>query len=63
MNREKLIYIAVLLLIIFLALKIVRVIFPFLLFIAIFVGVYALVSPEFKTKVTGILQALKEKFF
>lgn len=63
MNREKLIYIAILLLIVFLALKIVRLLFPILLFIAIFVGVYAAMSPEFRMKIGSIWQAIRSKFF
>jgi uncharacterized membrane protein YbaN (DUF454 family) len=63
MSQNRLIYIAVILLIVFLAIKIVASLFPILIFLAIFAAVYAFIDPNFRAKITGALTYLKNRLF
>jgi hypothetical protein len=61
MDQKKLIYIAAILLIVYLSIKIVKALFPILVFIAIFVAVYAFIDPNFRAKLKGIFTYLKNR--
>jgi hypothetical protein len=63
MSQNRLIYIALILLVVFLAIKIVASLFPILIFLAIFAAVYAFIDPDFKAKITGLLTYLKNRLF
>jgi uncharacterized membrane protein YbaN (DUF454 family) len=63
MSQNRLIYIALILLVVFLAVKIVASLFPILIFLTIFAAVYAFIDPDFRAKVTAALTYLKNRLF
>lgn len=63
MTQQKLIYIVLLLLAFYLAIKIVKSLFPILLFAAIFIAVYAFIDPDFRSKLTGLITYIKNRLF
>ncbi len=63
MSQNRLIYIALILLVVFLSIKIVASLFPILIFLAIFAAVYAFIDPDFRAKMTGVVTYLKNRLF
>ena len=63
MNQRKLIYLVLILLAVYLGIKIVKSLFPILLFIAIFAAVYAFIDPNFKAKLTAAITYIKNRIF
>jgi uncharacterized membrane protein YbaN (DUF454 family) len=63
MNQRKLIYLVLILLAVYLGIKIVKSLFPILLFIAIFAAVYAFIDPNFKAKLAAAIAYIKNRIF
>lgn len=63
MNQNKLVYLVLILLAVFLGIKIVKSLFPILLFLAIFAAVYAFIDPNFRAKIIAALTYLKNRIF
>lgn len=63
MEKDKLIYIVLILAGIYLGLRIVKMIIPLLIFASIAIAVYAMIDSDFRAKVKGVLTYLKNKIF